>query len=154
MYSKEFPVVVEDEASLQALMKEERDARRRLRLHLLLLISTDAVATRREAADVLAVHRNSITNWLRKYEHGGLDALLEIKIGGPPSEQTSIPEAAYRCLEEALAAGHFTRYAEVQRWLQTEQNVPVSYRTVHAIVRYRMGYRLRRPKMRAKRSQS
>src|SRR4028118_1792435 len=91
MYSKEFPSITESVEELTERLKRERDARLRTRLHLLLLIRSGQVAHRREAAEHLAGHRNSVTNWLRLYEQGGLDAYLRVGVGGPPAEQKTLP---------------------------------------------------------------
>jgi transposase len=84
MYRKGFPPVHESAEYLQALLDLERNARLRPRLHLLLLIRTGQVSTRREAFQILDVHRNSVTRWLATYEEGGLKKLLRI---GPRPEE-------------------------------------------------------------------
>ena len=70
------PCITEDLESLQARLRSERDPPLRPRLHLLVLLKSGQVTTRREAAAHLAVHRNTVALWLRTYRDGGLPALL------------------------------------------------------------------------------
>lgn len=144
MYSKEFPSIGESVEELTERLKRERDARLRTRLHLLLLIRSGQVANRREAAEHLAVHRNSVTNWLRLYEQGGLDAYLRVGVGGPPAEQKTLPDHVFRALGERVAADAFPTYVAAQEWLRREYGMDVSYRTVHSLIRYRLGAKLKR----------
>ena len=66
------------------LHKEQRAAEKR-RIHMLVLIKEGKRVTRKAVAKYLAVHRNTIGDWLSIYESGGLTALLEIKPSGAPS---------------------------------------------------------------------
>jgi hypothetical protein len=58
-----FPCITEDLESLQARLRSERDAQLRPRLHLLVLLKSGQVTTRRQAAAPLAVHRNTVALW-------------------------------------------------------------------------------------------
>ena len=66
------PCITEDLESLQARLRSERDPQLRPRLHLLVLLKSRQVTTRRQAAAHLAVHRNTVALWLRTYREGGL----------------------------------------------------------------------------------
>ena len=70
-----FPAIMDDLDVLQTRLRSERDPQLRPRLHLLVLLKSGQVTTRRQAAAPLAVHRNTITGWLRQSRHGGLAAL-------------------------------------------------------------------------------
>jgi transposase len=144
MYSKEFPLITEPVEELTERLKRERNARLRTRLHLLVLIRSGQVASRREAAEHLAVHRNSVTNWLRLYEQGGMEAFLRIGVGGPRAEQKTLPDDVFRALSERVAADAFPSYVAAQEWLRDEHDLNVSYRTLHSIIRYRLGAKLKR----------
>ena len=144
MYSKEFPPVAESEAELERRLERARDARLRPRLRLLLLVRSGRVRTRREAAGVLAVHRNSVASWLAVYEREGLEGLLRIGTGGPGREQKTLPEPVFSALAEKVAAEGVASYAGVQRWLRAEFGLDVPYRTVHGLVRDRLGAKLKR----------
>lgn len=143
MYRKEFPPILESVKDLQARLEQERDARLRVRLRLLVLVRSGQVQTRREAAEVLAVHRNSVRNWLAAYERG-LEALLQIGTSGPKREQKTLPDAVFKALGERLDGEGFAGYVAAQRWLQQEFGLEVPYRTVHGILRYRLNARLKR----------
>ena len=73
------------------------------RLHLLVLLKSGQVSTRGHAAVPLAVHRNTITTWLRCYRHVGLDALLTLQVPGVLAGQKSVPPAVYEQLQVHLS---------------------------------------------------
>ena len=87
------PCITEDLESLPARLRSERDPQLRPRLHLLVLLTSGQVTTRRQAAAHLAVPRHTVALWLRPYRAGGLTALLTDKEAGAPAGQTSLPAA-------------------------------------------------------------
>lgn len=148
MSQRDFPPIAESVEDLEARLKHERDARRRNRLHLLLLIHSGHVKSREEAADHLSVHRNSIKNWLDRYKRGGLEALLQIGKTGPKPEQKSLPAPVYAALRERVESQGFSGYVGAREWLRSQFGLDVPYRTVHGIIRYRLGAKLKRARPR------
>ena len=113
------PCITEDLESLQARLRRARDPQLRPRLHLLVLLKSGQVTTRRQAAAHLAVHRNTVALWLRTYREGGLTALLTYKEAGAPAGQKSLPAAVFEQLTACLAtASGFASYLEIQQWLR------------------------------------
>src|SRR5919106_649702 len=76
------PTLHDDLETLRTRLRQRRDAEQKPRLYLLVLIGEGRVKSRREAADYLAVHRNSIGRWLACYEREGLEGLLRVGAGG------------------------------------------------------------------------
>ena len=76
------PTLHDDLETLRTRLRQRRDAEQKPRLYLLVLIGEGRVKSRREAADYLAVHRNSIGRWLACYECEGLEGLLRVGAGG------------------------------------------------------------------------
>ena len=115
------PPIVEELDVLQARLRSERDPQLRPRLHLLVLLKSGQVTTRRQAAAHLAVHRNTITGWLRQYRLGGLTALLTYQEPGAPAGQKTLPPAVFAQLPARLATpSRFASYLDLQRWLREE----------------------------------
>lgn len=140
-----FPKITESLETLEGLLKAERDAQVKRRLHLLVLIRSGQVKTRTAAAKHLAVHRNSIRAWLDLYASGGLERLLRIERPAPPSVQRSMPEAVYQAFQERLANEGFPDgYVQAQRWLKDEFDHEIRYKTLHRITRYRLKAKLKR----------
>lgn len=140
-----FPEIKESEEKLQELLKANRNAQVRRRIHLLLLIRAGQVKSGAQAARHLAVHRNTIRNWLLLYQNGGLEELLRIEQGAPKAEQKTLPEPVFRALLARLDADGFPDgYLQVQRWLKEEFDLSVSYKTIHGIVYYRLKAKLKR----------
>jgi transposase len=143
------PTIAEDLDFLQTRLRSERDARLRPRLHLLVLLKSGQVTSRRQAAAHLAVHRNTITGWLRRYQHGGLEALLTYKEPGAPAGQKTLPPTVFVQLQARLAsATGFTSYVEIQHWLREEFSLAVPYQTLHGIGHYQLKAKLKRPRPR------
>ena len=143
------PDITEDLDTLQTRLRSERDSQLRPRLHLLVLLKSGQVTTRRQAAAHLAVHRNTVALWLRTYREGGLTALLTYKEAGAPAGQKSLPAAVFAQLQARLAtASGFASYVEIQQWLREEFGLEVPYKTLHGIVRYQLKAKLKRPRPR------
>lgn len=152
---KPLPVITEALDELVARMKRERDGQRRLRLHLLVLIAAHSIEERQQAAAHLGVHRNTVRNWLNAYLEGGLAHLLEIGRPGVAPGQRTLSPAILAALQERLDRDGFTGYVEVQRWLREEYALYVPYTTLHTLVRYRLGAKLKRARPRhAKKTKS
>jgi hypothetical protein len=150
MYKKEFPPILESVEDLEARLKYVRDARLHSRLRLLILIRSGQVTTRVQAAELLPAHRNSVGKWLRTYERDGLGQLLIIGVPKPPSEQKSLPTSVFKALSARVEADGFSSYVAAQQWLREAHGLTVPYRTVHGLVRYRLGSKLKRARPRHK----
>ena len=141
------PDIREDLAELQERLRAERHAERKRRLHLLVLLKSAAVTTKREAAEHLAVHRNTVARWLGRYEGGGLEGLLTPDKRGFEPGQRTVPEPVLGALEARLADPEgFPSYVEVGRWLHEEFGLEVPYKSVYNLVRYHLGAKLKVPR--------
>ncbi len=148
MYRKDFPPIHESVEDLQSRLKHERNARLRCRLHLLLLIRSGQVQSRGEAAEHLKVHRNSVSNWLATYEAGGLEELMKIGTTGPKPEQKTLSIPVFTALRNRVFGEGFSSYIGAQDWLRREFGLEIPYRTVHGLIRYRLGAKLKRARPR------
>jgi transposase len=141
------PPITEDRETLEDRLRRERDPKRKPRLHLLVLLKSGQVTSRSDAAAHLAVHRNTVAVWLRRYRAGGLEALLTYKEAGAPAGQKTLPPAVFAQLQARLAtASGFASYGELQQWLREEFGLDVPYPTLHGIVRYQLKAKLKRPR--------
>jgi len=133
------PDIKESLDELYAKLHRERKAEAKRRLHMLVLIKEGKSRTRKGVAKYFGVHRNTIRDWLTKYESGGLDALVQMKSPGAPSGQRSLPESVLGTLKERLAeTTGFGSYVELQNWLKETHGVSIRYKTLHRIVRYQL----------------
>lgn len=142
------PRITEALAELEERMKRERDGQRRLRLHLLVLIRSGQVQERQQAAQHLGVHRNTVGRWLKAYQNGGLKQLLDIRRPGAKPGQKTLSPPVLAALQARLNHEGFAGYLEVQQWLAEEYALQVPYATVHKLVRYRLGAKLKRARPR------
>ena len=78
--NRTMPIIHESADDLKARLQQERDHRKRQRLHLLYLLASGQARRRGQAAQLLGVDRNTVGRWLTQYTQGGLDALLDIYV--------------------------------------------------------------------------
>jgi transposase len=141
------PPITEDLATLQERLRQERDPKRKPRLHLLVLLKSGQAISRSQAATHLALHRNTVADWLRRYRDGGLEAFLTYKEAGAPAGQKTLPPVVFAQLQARLATSSgFASYVELQQWLRQEFGLEVPYTTLHGIVRYQLKAKLKRPR--------
>ena len=141
------PPITQDLETLEDRLHHERDPKRKPRLHLLVLLKSGQVTSRGQAAAHLALHRNTVAAWLRRYRDGGLEALLTYKEAGAPTGQKTLPPAVFEQLQGRLATSSgFASYVELQQWLRVECGLEVPYTTLHGIVRYQLKAKLKRPR--------
>ena len=142
------PEVFESVEELQALMAGTSDLQRKQRVHLLLLIRSGKVLSRQAAAAHLAAHRNSVGDWLAKYERGGVEAMLDIGSPGAKPGIRVLPPPALTALKARLDEEGFDSYKQIQEWIGREFALDVPYPTVHRIVRHRLQSKLKRARPR------
>jgi transposase len=138
------PEIGESLESLRELLAKTKDAKRKRRVHLLVLIRSGEVRSRASGAKHLGVHRNSIGDWLQAYEERGLEGLLDIGTPGAKPGQKVLAPAVLKQLEERLADEGFASYGEARQWLRREFGLEIPYGTVYGLVRFRLGSRLKR----------
>lgn len=142
---KVLPVIAEDAEILKQRLQHERDGRKKSRLQMLYLLASAQAQTRRDVAQLLGVHRNTIGHWLQRYEGGGLEALLHLY--RPAGKPLSMPPDVLAAIEQALRqpAG-FSSYDALRQWVQQTYHLQVNYHTLYTIVRTRFKAKLKVPR--------
>ena len=143
--TRPIPTITEDLDTLKQRLAQSRKPIVKQRLHLLILLKTDPDMTRQRAADHLALHRNTIAQWLLLYQQDGLDALLTTRPVGARAGQKSLPPEVFAQLQARLQTPEgFTSYGQVQQWLQQKFGLDIAYATLHNIIRYQLKAKLKR----------
>jgi transposase len=139
------PVIIEDVETLKQRLQHEHHGRKKPRLQMLYLLASGQAQTRRDVAQLLGVHRNTIGDWLALYATGGLEALLALYV--PPGKPLSLPPDVLAGLEQALRqpAG-FASYEAVRQWIKQRYQLDVNYHTLYTIVRTRFNAKLKVPR--------
>lgn len=105
------------------------------------------VHSRPQIAQLLHRSESTITRWLNAYRQGGLKQLLAVKT--PPGAARMIPPAVMAQLQERLQdPSGFDSYKAIVQWLRQAHQLEVAYPTVHRIVRYELGAKLKVPRPR------
>jgi transposase len=136
---RSIPEIKETVQVLENRTHKEKDPKLKIRLNMLVLLLGGKAKTRQQVADQLALHRNTVGRWLRSYEQGGINNLLQINSPAHKREQRSIPQEVFEALKERLAQpSGFSSYREIQLWLHNTYDLKINYVTLHQIVRYRL----------------
>ena len=131
--NRTMPVIHESADALKHRLQQERDPRKRQRLHLLYLLATGQARRRCQAAHLLGVERNTIGRWLTRYTQGGLDALLDVYV--PAGKAPALAPQQLAQLQQRLAQPDgFASYGEIQQWIATTLGVQLGYHAVHTLV--------------------
>lgn len=99
--------------------------------------------SKRELAKNTGYNHNSVQKWRNLYIEGGLTALLSHnKIGFKPS---SFSEDEYSQLKDKLndTKNGLVGYKELQKWLETEMNKVMNYKTIYSFVRSHFGTKIK-----------
>ena len=141
-----FPHITESLEELEALAKSQSNTRMYQRVQMLVWIQSERVQTRRQIAQWLGVHHNSITIWLNTYQNQGLQALLtEDKRG--PTTQRILTEKAFQALAHKISTPQgFASFGEVQQWLKQTFELDVAYKSLWSLIKKEFGGKLKTPR--------
>jgi transposase len=143
---KKMPTITENADALHQRMKQEKDLKKRQRLQALYLAASGRAHQRQEIADLLGVHRHSVAAWFEAYAAGGLDRMLHYQVPRPPLRQR-MTATALMALQEKLQDPHgFASYGQLRVWLAEAHQVTLAYSSVHALVRYKLRAKPKRPR--------
>ena len=142
---KPLPLITEPADTLKQRLQREHDGRKKPRLQMLYLLASGQAQSRREVAQLLGVHRNTIGHWLASYEAGGSETLLAIYV--PAGKPLSLPPDVLAAIEQALRqpAG-FASYEALRQWVRQTYQLEVNYHTLYTIVRTRFKAKLKVPR--------
>jgi transposase len=134
---KPMPEIQESAEELRGLMKQERNAKARQRLHALYVVASEQAGSRSAVARLLGVNRDTIGAWFALYAEGGRAHVLDLYVA--PGKASSVPAAVREALVKRLEAEDgFASYGEIQTWLAEQHGVKMQYGAVHNLVRYQL----------------
>lgn len=135
--------IQETVAELEALIQQQSNANLKERLQVLYLLKLPNAMSISAIAKVVGRNRGSVQRWLSRYRETGLNGLLETRQS--PGRPQVIPAWAVKSLQRRLDNPEtgFGSYTQVQQWLSETLNVEAEYATVHHLVRYRLGAKLK-----------
>jgi transposase len=143
---KKLPTIHESATELHHRLKSETDGKNRQRLHALYLVASGQARHRQEVARLLGVQRHSVAAWFAAYAQGGRDHALRYHIATPPVHRR-ITDTALPALQEKLHEPHgFAGYDQIRVWLAEAHQVALSDSSVHALVRYKLKAKPKRPR--------
>ena len=135
--------IQETVAELETLIQQQSNPSLKERLQVLYLLKLPNAMSISAVAKVVGRHRGSVQRWLSQYRETGLHGLLETRQS--PGRPQVIPGWAVKSLQRRLDDPEtgFGSYTQVQQWLSDTLDVEAEYATVHHLVRYRLGAKLK-----------
>ena len=131
--NKTLPPIHESAEDLKQRLHQERDHRKRQRLHALYLLASGQAKNRSDVATLLGLDRNTIGRWLTQYRDGGLPALLNVYV--PAGKRPALSPDQLAQLRARLAQPEgCASYGEIQQWIATTCGVQMGYHAVHTLV--------------------
>ena len=131
--NKTLPIIAESANDLKQRLHQERDPRKRQRLHALYLLASGQAKNRTAVATLLGVDRNTVGRWVAQYRAGGLTALLAVYV--PAGKRPALTSDQLAQLRQRLAQPDgFASYGEIQQWIATSFGVQMGYHAVHTLV--------------------
>lgn len=130
-------------AELEALLQQHTHPNLKERLQVLYLLKLPDALSMSAIAKVVGRHRGSVPRWLSQYQATGLNGWLATRqSSGRPQV---MPAWAVKRLQRRLDDPEtgFGSSTQVQQWLAETLNVEAEYATVHHLVRYRLGAKLK-----------
>ena len=143
---KKPPSIHERAEALHQRMKSAPDVKNRQRLHALELVASGQARHRQDVAALLGMHRPSVAAWFEASAQGGIDPALRAQRAAPPVHRRSTETALTALQAKRNEPQGFASYAQLRVWLAEEQQVALSYASVHALVRYKRKATPQRPR--------
>jgi transposase len=130
--------IQESYARLLELQKQETSARKRDRLEMLKLLHDNPERSLADISREIGCAERSVLRWWQNYRAGGLDALLESKHRGRPSQLGNVDLDEVRT---KLAESGMSGLEEIRAWLSEEYGLQYSRSGVWYILREILGAR-------------
>ena len=143
--NKKVPEITESVEDLKSLLRDAKKKHEIQRLNALYLLKSGMAKNRTQVADLLGVHRLSVGTWLRAYETGGLQKLLER--GYAPGYKPILTEEQQAILREELQKPEgFSSDGQIQTYIADTFGIKMNYKTVYAMVHDKWGAKLKVPR--------
>ena len=143
--NKKVPEITESVKDLKVLLRKCKKKHETQRLTVLYLLKSGQAKNRVQVAKCLGVDRMSVGQWLRAYETGGLEKLLER--GYAPGRVSILTEAQQVLLRSELQKPEgFQSYVEIQQYIAETFGIEMTYKTVYARVHDKWGAKLKVPR--------
>ena len=143
--NKKVPEITESVQALKVLLRKSKKKHETQRLTALYLLKSGQAKNRVQVAKHLGVDRMSVGQWLRAYETGGLEKLLERR--SAPGRVSILTEAQQERLRSELQKPQgFQSYVQIQHYIAETFGIEMNYKTVYAMVHDKWGAKLKVPR--------
>ena len=135
----------ESTQELHVLMRQQPDKYLYQRLHFLYLLKTGLATKMGQASLILNIHRKNLSLWLKAYEQGGLEKLLDRQ--RPPGSKPSITPEIHEAIKKRLETTGFDSFLEARQFVE-DQGVKLGYKAVRSYLHKHFKVKLKVPRPR------
>ena len=137
--------ITESVAELKNMLRKTSIGYQKQRLTVLFLFRSGQALTRKQIATMIGVDRKTVGHWFQTYASDGLDALLTRNYSpGRPAQLTEEQQEMLRA--EPNKPEGFSSYQQIVDYIEKTFDVKMSYKAVHALVRYKWKAKLKVPR--------
>ncbi len=143
--NKKVPDITESVKELKSLMSTAKDTTEKDKIRMLYLLKSGEAKNRIGVAALLGMCRETIGQWLSKYEARGLEQLLERRYA-PGRKPFMTPDQLETLREKLNEPEGFSSYVEIHRYVIETFGVEISYQAIYALVHDRWHAKLKVPR--------
>ena len=138
--------IKEDLKELERIKRNQQSLAKEKRVIALIRISKSKDKNRQALADYLGVNRKTLRLWIKEYQKGGIEAMLETKPRRKGS--TIFTKEIHEGLKKRVMDKHnsFKGYWDAQNWLKSEFDLDVKYQTVREHLIRHFETKVKRPR--------
>lgn len=133
-------------SELDALFKQTKDYKSKLKIKSLILTKTNKYQTRQELSDHLEIGVRTLFDWMQLYKTHGLNTFISSTSGG--SHNNVIPSSIKTAIEKKLnnSKEPLQGYKDAVQWVSDNYSIDINYQTLRSFMINKFGAKLKQPR--------
>lgn len=129
--------VREDSGYLKKMMLQEKNGRKKERIHMLYLFRAGICKTIEDLSEKICRNRNTVSGWIKKYKAGGIGLLC--RRDASPGRKSVLTDDEKNMIKEKLSdVRGFGSYNEIYEYVGSETGKKINKKTLYHICHYRL----------------
>ena len=125
----------EDSEYLKKMMLQEKNGRKKERIHILYLFKAGICKTIEDFSEKIGRNRNTVSGWIKKYKAGGIGLLC--KRDASPGRTSVLTDDEKNMIKEKLCdVRGFGSYNEIYEYVESETGKKINKKTLYHICHY------------------
>ena len=116
---------------LEGLAKSTTNGRHKIRLTVIAHILRDPSIRSKSLCRMFLIQKGTISKWLKKYNQGGIDELLDINLGGRPEGNPKWDKNIFQSLFDELdKQEEYWSVPKMQSWIEKHHDATIPLSTI------------------------